>query len=138
LASKKLLAYSVSNQTLFIGNCLMTKPQSLFHYLLIGLFMLSMLLPAAHAEDNDMAVHHEMSEQQHDCHSDAEPQPKHTTNSHCASDNCQCAAANCHASGVLGFQPIFMASLYSQSRLAITAEQLVSQSPTKLERPPRS
>ena len=116
----------------------MTKPQSLFHYLLIGLFMLSMLMPAAHAANNDMAVHHEMSEQQHDCHSDAEPQAKHATNSHCASDNCQCAAANCHASGVLGFQPIFMASLYSQSRLAITAEQLVSQTPPQFERPPRS
>ena len=51
----------------------MTKPQSLFHYLLIGLFMLSMLMPAAHAENNDMAVHHEMSQQQHDCHSDAAP-----------------------------------------------------------------
>lgn len=103
----------------------MTKPQSLFHYLLIGLFMLSMLMPAAHAEYNDMAVHHEMNQQQHDCHSDAEPQAKQDANSHCASDNCQCAATNCHASGVLGFQPVFMASLYSQSRLDIAAEQLV-------------
>lgn len=116
----------------------MTKPQSLFHYLLIGLFMLSMLLPAAHADNNDMAVHHEMSEQGHDCHSAAEPQVKHDANSHCASDHCQCAAANCHASGVLGFQPVFTPSLYSQSRLTIAAEQLASQSPTKLERPPRS
>lgn len=114
----------------------MTKPQSLFHYLLIGLFMLSMLMPAAHAENNDMAVHHEMSQQQHDCHSDAESQAKH--NSHCASDHCQCAAANCHASVVLGFQPIFMASLYTQSRLAVAAEQLVSQNPPQFERPPRS
>lgn len=116
----------------------MTKPQSFFHYLLIGLFMLSMLMPAAHAENNDMAVHHEMSQQQHDCDSDAEPQAKHDANSHCASDHCHCAAANCHASGVLGFQSVFTASLYSQSRLAIAAEQLVRQSPTKLERPPRS
>lgn len=116
----------------------MTKPQSLFHYLLIGLFMLSMLLPAAHAENNDMAVHHEMSEQQHDCHSEAESQAKHTNNSHCASDHCHCATANCHASGVLGFQPVFMASLYSQRLLAITAEQLVSQNPPQFERPPRS
>jgi len=116
----------------------MTKPQSLFHYLLIGLFMMSMLMPAVHAENNDMAVHHEMSQQQHDCHSDAEPQVKHDANSHCASDHCHCAAANCHASGVLGFQSVFTASIYSQSRLAIAAEQLVRQSPTKLERPPRS
>ena len=116
----------------------MTKPQSLFHYLLIGLFMLSMLMPAAHAENNDMAVQHEMNQQQHDCHSDVEPQAKHDVNSHCASDHCQCAAANCHASGVLVFQHVFMASLYSQSRLTIAAEQLVSQSPTKLERLPRS
>lgn len=100
--------------------------------------MLSMLMPAVHAENNDMTVHHEMSQQQHDGHSDAEPQAKQDGNSHCASDNCQCAAANCHASGVLGFQSVFMASLYSQSRLVIAAEQLVSQSPIKLERPPRS
>jgi len=116
----------------------MTKPQSLFHYLLIGLFMLSMLLPAAQAKNNDMAVHHEVSQQQHDCHSSSEPQPKHDASSHCASDNCQCAAANCHASGVLGFQPVFIATLYSQSRLAIATEQLVSQNRTQFERPPRS
>ncbi|MDO8826157.1 hypothetical protein [Methylophaga sp.] len=116
----------------------MTKPQSLFHYLLIGFFMISMLMPAAHAGNNDMPVHHEMSQQQHDCHSNTEAQHKHDASSHCASDNCQCATANCHASVVLGFQPIFMASLYSQSRLAITAEQLVSQNPPQFERPPRS
>lgn len=100
--------------------------------------MLSMLMPAAHAENNDMSLHHEMSQQQHDCHSDAEAQQKHDASSHCASDNCQCATTNCHASGVLGFQPVFMATLYSQSRLSIAAEQLVSQSPSQFERPPRS
>jgi len=116
----------------------MTKPQSLFHYLLIGFFMLSMLMPAVHAENNDMTVHHEMRDQQHDCHSNAEAQQKHDASSHCASDHCQCAAANCHASGVLVFQPVFTASFYSQTRLSIAAEQLVRQTPTKLERPPRS
>jgi len=127
----------VSNQTLFIGILLMTKPRSFFHYLLIGFFMLSMLMPAVHAE-SEMPMTHNMSEQSHECHSNAEAQQKHDASSHCATDNCQCATANCHASGVLGFQPVFMATLYSQSRLAIAAEQLVSQNPTQFERPPRS
>lgn len=113
----------------------MTKPQSLFHYLLIGFFMLSMLLPVVQA-DNVMMVGHEISQTDADCHSESS-HTNHDVASHCGSDKCYCTTA-CHNAAVMSLQPALASNAYSQMRLSHSNAHLVEQDPSKFKRPPRS
>lgn len=114
----------------------MTKQLSYFYYLLIGIFMLSMLLPVVQA-DNAMAVGHEMSQTDGECHSESSHE-NHDVTSHCASDFCHCATAQCHSAAVISLQPAMAVNAYSHMRLIHSNAHLVEQDPSKFKRPPRS
>lgn len=113
----------------------MTKQPAYFYYLLIGIFMLSMLMPVVQA-DNVMAVGHEISQTDADCHSESS-HTNHDVTSHCASEVCHCTTT-CHSAAVMSLQPAMAVNAYSHMRLSHSNAHLVEQDPNKFKRPPRS
>lgn len=76
-------------------------------------------------------------EQAMDCHEEHEMQSQHQHSSDCA-QSCDCATTGCHVNAAFlqaGY-PATNSQLFS--KLMLFSEQLVSQSPAKFERPPRS
>uniref|UniRef100_UPI003D29346F hypothetical protein n=1 Tax=Methylophaga lonarensis TaxID=999151 RepID=UPI003D29346F len=102
----------------------MTKHSSCFHILLIGIFMLSMLMPVVHA-DHSVLTTTELSQTATDCHSDTASHATHETQSHCTGDVCLCMSAQCHNSALLDLSPLLMSRSDVAVRLSYSNAHLV-------------
>lgn len=114
----------------------MNKQRALSYYLLLGLLLMSMLVPMAQANDIsvvELASH----EQAMDCHEEHAVQSQHQHSTDCA-QNCDCAATGCHANAALSQQHQAAISIIIIDTLIALSEHTVSQSPAKFKRPPRS
>lgn len=94
------------------------------------------MVPAAQADFvviSEPAAH----EQAMDCHEAHDVQPQHQHSGDCA-QSCDCAATGCHVNAAFSQSGYPATNSLIFSKLMLFSEQLVSQSPSKFERPPRS
>ncbi|MEX1200239.1 MAG: hypothetical protein WEB02_05560 [Methylophaga sp.] len=114
----------------------MITQRALSHCLLLGLLLISILVPTAQA--NVISVVEPAShEQAMDCHEEHAVQSQHQHSTDCA-QSCDCAATGCHANVALSRHHQAATPTIILNTLTALSEHTVSQSPAKFERPPRS
>lgn len=106
-----------------------------FRYWILGLFLLSVLMPVAHAEHHDTVESHSMM-QSMDCHEET-TQQKQLSHDACA-ESCDCAATGCHIHAALAHSNPVPNPAFSGDILPFGNEKIVRQFPRQLEHPPRS